>query len=123
MLTPTFDYLKSISLNSGMPKSYAFGSRMHRNPRLYKYLWRIFWEGSLSEGDAFLRSTPLPTKAAFDLMHRLNAEGKPYFCYCSRQRRLGIAIWDYSSPKILRDGEFAPSYDDDIEPPTECGHK
>ena len=86
MLTPTFEYLKSISLNSGMPKSYAFGSRMHRNPRLYKYLWRIFWEGS-------------------------------------QRRRLGIAIWDYSSPKILRDGEFAPSYDDDPDPLTGDAHK
>jgi hypothetical protein len=123
MLTPTFELLKAMSQSTNFPRKLFFGCSMHQNPRFYKYEWRIFWEGSTTEKDDFLKSTPMATNEALCFIRRLDDERKPCIIYCSQRRRLGIAIWNYTAPRILLNGAFAPAYDNDPDPPTEDGHK
>lgn len=95
---------------------------LHPNPRFYKYTWHILWRGSPMEGAAFFRMEPLATKAAFDLIESLRKQGEPFIVYNHRHPRLGISIWDLDNPLWIG-VKFAPSYDDDIDPPVDSGHR
>jgi hypothetical protein len=95
---------------------------MHPNPQFYKYHWRIFWRGSPCDGEKFFETEPLATKAAFELMKALRGRGEPFWSYNAKRRRLGVAIWDFNSPKLINE-EWAPAYDDDLDPVHESGHR
>jgi hypothetical protein len=95
---------------------------MHKDCRLYKYLWRVFWTGSPCEGEKFMRSTPLSTKAAFDLIEQIERNGNCCIISNERRRRLGIAMWNPESRR-WKGKIYAPVYDDDPDPATAFGHK
>lgn len=117
MLIPNFENLTKL------PKEiFAGGSRMHQNPRSYKYHWQIFWRGSPCDGSQFFETEQLSTEDAFKFMAELRTKLEPFWIYNLRKRRIGVAIWDLDSSKFS-DEEWAPAYDEDTDPIHESGHR
>jgi hypothetical protein len=101
---------------------FAGESRMHQNPRLYKYHWRIFWRGSPYDGSKFFETEQLSTKDALEFMDGLRSRLEPFWVYNSRKPRVGVAIWDLTTPKFSNE-KWAPAYDEDTDPIHESGHR
>lgn len=94
---------------------------MHPNPRLYKYMWHVFWRGSPCDGVEFWETAPLTTKVATDLMLELQIRREPFVVSNYRLPRRGVPIVDGDEPSD--DVKLAPAYDDDPDPPIGNGHK
>lgn len=114
--SPTFENLALLA-----PEGSFCGRYLCGNPRLYKYTWRIFWRGTPVEGMEFLKTESVSTKLAYELMATLEAKGEPYFVLNDRHPRRN-SIWNVDSPR-LKNVTFAPSYDEDADPPTDSGHR
>jgi hypothetical protein len=91
-----------------------FATRMHPNPRLYKYYYWVFWRCSPCEGSKFLRKKyRLSTKQAFELIEQLKQQKESYWVYNSRHpRRDPNNPFNPKSPKWKYE-TWAPSFDDD----------
>ena len=112
---PTFNGLNKLAKKS--VGGYFFGERLHPSSHLYKYKWHIFWRETPVEGDAFLQTDPLSTKAAQDLIASLRENRETFLVY-GHQLCRDASIWN-------RDvvGVCAPSYDEDPDPITTNGHR
>jgi hypothetical protein len=103
---------------------YASGRGPSGNPRLYKYLFRVFSPESPWESDEFFSQSPLLSVGSFYLeAGRLLNAGKSCVVYIIRRPRLDPANpWDLSSPR-WQGATFAPSWDEDPDPVVDGGHR
>lgn len=114
MRVPNFEKLRE-QVAAGERGCHSYAKFRVPNPRFYKYYWWVFWSGSPCDGRAFLTAEHrLPTKAAFDLMQKLDADGELYWLYNTQlpRRDPGNTPFD---PKAARwEGvEWAPAFDQD----------
>ncbi len=94
-----------------------FASKVHPNPRLYKYYWWIFWAGSPCEGKAFL-TTPyrLSMRKAFILKAELDAADEPYWLYNIHLPRFDPEYMPFDpNAERWRDVEWAVAFAEDID--------
>lgn len=118
MTPPTKDHLLSATDGGTSPGVIFAGvSRMHPNPRFYKYYWRIFTFDSPWEGpDFFARTTELSTFNAMRLISQYREERISCLVYNRKEPRLDpVAPWDLTSAR-WRGRRFAPAWDDDPDP-------
>ena len=96
----------------------------HPNPRLYKFLCRVFSPESLLEGDEFMEHAPWLCRADYEKeTARLLGQGMSCLVYSvSRPRRDPANPWNMEHPR-WQAYEFAPSWDEDTDPVVEGGHK
>ena len=106
--------MKIPSFN-GLRHSASYATKIHPEPRFYKYYWWVFWEGSPCEGREFLSDAHrLSTAAAAALMDRLHAEDKPYLLYNTRQPRRDPDNTPFDPASDRWAGvTWAPAFDDD----------
>lgn len=115
MRMPSFKRLKAETEREGFCTRFS-GTFRHPNPRLYKYYWWVFWEGSPCDGSQFLSDdNRMPTKQAFDLMDSLTAQSKSYWVYNRRLPRRDPANPFNPDAEKWRDEEWAPSFDEDTD--------
>lgn len=113
---PSFDALRKQTADDGISHSYA--SRMHPNPRFYKYRWWVFWHGSACDGSEFLaEERSLCTFDAMALIDRLMLKGECHWVYNRPMPReeQGVTPFDRTSEK-WRNTQFAPPFDADTDP-------
>lgn len=120
MMLPTYTELNNLRESGYGYSSCAKG--IHQNPRYYKYKWRIFWQGSPVEGEAFFRTEPLSISAALEQIRWLEQQNESFIVYNSCYPRKGTGIWDADAPR-WKGTKFAPAYDDGNDPPIESGHR
>ena len=98
----------------GRPGGGSYATFMHPNPKLYKYLWRVFSNDSEYEGaDFFLLVPELSTAVCFAKLRELELMGAPYFLYNRRiPRRFDGMPFDPQSER-WRDTEWALSWEAD----------
>lgn len=122
MIEPRFDLLHSMEERKqkhGEPGGVFFHrGQPHRNPKLYKYHWWVFWRGSPIEGEEFLTAQhSMRTAAAMNLVSKLQERGEMVWLYLEEFPRDDPvnAPWD---PTVRRwkGRVFAPAYDDDTDP-------
>jgi hypothetical protein len=116
MRIPNFDDLGLQTADDGISQSYAV--HMHPNPRFYKYVWWVFWRGSVCDGCQFLSDThALSTAEAMVLMEKLSAENERHWIYNRRISRYepGVTPFHRDSEK-WRHYQFAPVFADDADP-------
>lgn len=95
----------------------SFATGVHPNPRFYKYYWWVFWSESPIDGMEFLSDKyRLSTAAAIALLAELKAMGKPLWLYNRRLPRRDPANPFDANHSQWRDVEWAPPYDDDMDP-------
>ena len=114
MQLPSFEKLKQRP--RGEVHSYA--QRMHPNPRYYKYIWWVFWEGSPCEGEAFLaEENSLCTAHAMALQKRLSQAGEAYWLYNRARPRdePGVTPFNKDAPR-WKNVTFVSSLDIDPDP-------
>ena len=116
MRVPSFQRLaEEIEAEGFLIASYA--SRIHPNPRFYKYYWWVFWQQSPCDGHEFLSTCHrLPTKQAFDLMQTLQSKRLSYWLYNQQLPRLDPLVPFDPSAQKWQGIEWAPTYNDDIDP-------
>lgn len=115
MKIPSFSLLASQSSLEGSRSSYA--QSMHPDPRFYKYLWWVFWEGSPVDGAEFLSDAyAINTAAAMELMDDLLQKQKPHWVYNRQVPRLdpGITPFDPLHSR-WKDTQFALSLAEDSD--------
>jgi hypothetical protein len=122
MFPPDYEFLSILGKAHGSGGWLISGSKMHRNPRFFKYRWQIFWRDSPRKGANFLAMEPLATKEALELMDWLSHRNEPYMYSNTRSRRRGIAIWNLNSPNYANE-IWASAYDDDPDPIHSSGHR
>ena len=94
------------------------------NLRFYKFFWQVFSLESPLEGNAFLQHAPRLCNAQFEAeIERLRERGLSCMVYSWRRPRKDPSNpWDLNNVK-WNGVEFAPSWDDDIDPIIAGGHK
>jgi hypothetical protein len=97
---------------------------MHPNPRLFKYVWWVFWRQSACEGLALLvESHALCTSAAMQLVENLTHKGEKHWIYNRRIPRSDSGNSPISPNMSKWKGmKFAPRFDDDRDPEWQ-GHR
>jgi hypothetical protein len=114
--TPDFRALRNETDNTDFHQ-FSFASFMHPNPRIYKYYWWVFWEGSPCDGDRFLTDRyRLPTEQAFGLIELLVAGRKSHWLYNTRIPRddPDNTPFDPNADK-WRGMEWAKSFEEDTD--------
>jgi hypothetical protein len=93
------------------------------NARFYKYSWQIWTPASALEGYEFLESGPCVSTAEFMTRQgQMEKHGLAGWVYSRKSPRQGPGTpFDRNHPK-WREAEFAPSWDDDVDPEWN-GHK
>ena len=91
---------------------------------MYKYFWRVFSEQSLWEDDDFFIYAPELCSADCEKeVQRLSALNLSCLIYGSRRPRKDPANpWDMNNPKWV-DVQFAASWDEDVDPIVNGGHR
>lgn len=127
-LDPTYEKLRSLTSGDYQDRPivhFASGpTAPSGNPRLYKYFWQVFSLESPLEGHAFMQHAPRLCTAQLEAeIERLGRSGLSCFVYSSRRHRKDPSNpWDLNHAK-WNAVEFAPSWDDDIDPVVAGGHK
>ncbi|GAB7521540.1 hypothetical protein [Paraburkholderia sp. 2C] len=100
-----------------------FGTHLHPNPRLYKYIWQIWTPESPLEGAEFFVQGPRYSTALFQQIEKqINDAGLSGFIYNRRLPRLGPdKPFDLAHPRWAN-RVWAPAWDDDTDPEWN-GHK
>jgi len=100
MRVPDFSALKA-EWDESLGLQHSFATDMHPDPRLFKYLWWVFWEGSTRDGSEFLtRPHALCTAEAMALIDRLVAEQKPHWVYNRRLPRREPGVTPSTRPAL-----------------------
>lgn len=100
---------------AGNGNSYA--RHMHPDPKMYKYLWWVFWRGSPCDGQEFLDPQhALATAKAMTLIQELQDRNETHWIYNQRIPRLRLEppLFDQDAPKWCGSG-FAVSYEEDLD--------
>lgn len=116
MRMPSFKKLaKDIERNGYQSRFCA--TFMNPNPRLYKYYWWVFWQGSPCDSEEFLSDRyRMPIKQAFELIHKLEEERQQHWVYNRRLPRLDPVNTAFDpSAEIWRDTEWALPFDEDTD--------
>jgi hypothetical protein len=115
MRVPSFAALQRQTTHDGL--CHSFSSRMHPDPRLYKYSWWVFWRSSPCEGWEFLaRKHALCTADAMALTGALAAANEPHWLYNLKTPRFeaGVTPFDHHSSK-WHDVTFAAALHEDSD--------
>ena len=118
MLSPTKEHL---SKDGGI--WFCDGTRVHPNPRLYKYYWQVFTIDSEHEGYEFFKNAAdLSIAAYFALIKQLRLEKKSAMIYNFKLLRHNHGLpLDMNHPR-WKDLVMALSFEDDTDPLYQ-GHK
>lgn len=125
MKKPTFANLERDQAVHPDGAIYFYGSRVHPNPRWYKYYWRVFSLESEVEEEGFFRLAPrLCTYDAFKYAKMIKQAGGVCYLYNERLPRKGPDT-PFDVNAVRWEGtEWAMPYDDDLDPvATDGGHK
>jgi hypothetical protein len=123
MKTPSFEHLSNEIRNHGFHTQF-YGSFMHPNPRIFKYYWWIFWEGSICDGNSFLvDENRLSTNGANALCEKLSAQKISHWIYNTRLPRLDTESPFDPSSKKWQGVNWAPAFDEDCDRLTSNGFK
>lgn len=125
MPLPTHDNLQARSDPAQPEIVFISGPGIpHPNPRLYKFLCRVFSPESLLEGDEFMEQAPWLCIADFEKeTARLLGQGMSCLVYSmSLPRRDPTNPWNMAHPR-WQGQQFAPSWDEDTDPVVAGGHK
>jgi len=122
MRVPSFEALEKQCADEGVSSSFA--RRMHPNPRLFKYVWWVFWRQSACDGQAFLVDRhALCTYAAMQLIEDLTSKGEKHWIYNRRIPRSDFGNSPVSPTMSKWNGvKFAPPFCDDSDPEWQ-GHR
>ncbi|MBP0622901.1 hypothetical protein [Cupriavidus consociatus] len=89
-----------------------FAPPIHRDPRMYKYVWRVWTPEAPWEGNAFFTNAPTLSMYEFRQTERQMIEaGEHFFVYGVQRPRRGSAL-ERSTPQWAHI-VFAPAYDED----------
>ena len=123
MKTPS---LTKINESKYSGKIYFAGSRpVHENPRWYKYFWFLFTAESPTDGHSFLSDENKLTFFEFEReLERVKGIGLEAWVYNVKLHRIG-GDSPFDETKLRSRGitEFAPSFDQDLDPVTSEGFK
>lgn len=113
MKIPSFSRLAMRSSKEECRSSYA--QSMHSDPRFYKYLWWVFWEGSPVDGNEFLEDTyAVNTATAMALMDDLLQKRKSHWIYNRQIPRLDPGVTPFDPlHRRWKDMQFAPPLSED----------
>jgi len=94
-----------------------FGTYLHPNPRLYKYIGHIWTPDSPLEGGEFFKHSARYCTAQFhEVQDRLLAAGASGFIYNRQLSRRGLGKpFDLTHPRWAN-REWAPDWEDDLDP-------
>lgn len=100
-----------------------FGTYLHPNPRMYKYIWQIWTPDSSLEGALFFQFGQKYSTAQFrEIEAQMIAAGASGFIYNRKLPRRGLdQPFDLTHPRWAN-REFAPAWEDDPDPEWN-GHK
>lgn len=124
MMQPTYRNLKkathlwhpSVLFCSGSPGPQG-------NPRFYKHYWRVFSLHCPWEDEEFFRYAPVLCNTDCEKeVQRLLAQGQSCMIYGFRRPRADPSNPFDRQAEKWANTEFAPSWDDDADPPLD-GHK
>lgn len=124
MIQPTYANAQCHKLPS-VHVIIASGSRTPQgDPLAFKYFWRVFSVRSAWEGDEFWQNAPVFSLFSFEQeIRRLLSEDITCLLYGFRQPRRNAPIpLNLINPRWAS-RQFAVSYDDDLDPIMDGGHR
>lgn len=125
MMLPTYLNLARITDAGTAAVFIASGpSGPQGNPRMYKYLWRVFSAQSPVEGSDFFMHAPILCTADYlNEVQRLISSNHSCMIYGFRRPRKDLANpWDLTNAR-WKGVQFASGWDDDTDPIVLGGHR
>ena len=123
MRTPSFERISKTKYSGQV--LFAGARNIHPNPNWFKYYWWVFTSDSPCDGHSFLSEENKLTFFQFEReLEHVKSLGLEAWIYNIKLHRLGEGS-PFDEQKLREKGitEFAPSFEDDLDPVTSDGFK